>query len=518
MPALNGPTMGWSSWNTYRVNITDSLIISQADAMVSQGLFDVGYNYINIDDGFFGGRDLKGQLLIHPIRFPRGLKPVVNHIHQLGLKAGIYSDAGRNTCGNYYDRDSIAQGVGLYGHDDEDADYFFTQLGFDFIKVDFCGGDAPQNTERLSLNEQERYEAISKSIIKTGRKDVRLNICRWNYPGTWVHDVAFSWRTTHDIQDNWTSVKNIIAENLYLSAYSSKGHFNDMDMLEVGRSMNNEEDKTHFGMWCMMNSPLLIGCDLTSIQDSILKLLKNKELIAINQDSLCQQAYVVNLSNGCYILVRDIIKLNSTKRAFAVYNPNDSEKITTVRFDDLCLSGSIRLRDVFEQKDLGSFVHEFHVSVPAHGTRIYLAEADFRMERKRYEAETAYISNYQELRNNQAECSGIYEYADNCSCGMKASWLGRSESNDLIWRNVYSDKGGEYTLSIAYISGETRGFSAEVNGESIGAYNVYSGNWKEVAIQSIKIKLQKGTNTIRLFNSSDNMPDIDYIELSDITL
>ena len=101
---------------------------------------------------------------------------------------------------------------------------------------------------------------------------------------------------------------------------------------------------------------------------------------------------------------------------------------------------------------------------------------------------------------------------------MKASWLGRSESNDLIWRNVYSDKGGEYTLSIAYISGETRGFSAEVNGESIGTYNVYSGNWKEVAIQSIKIKLQKGTNTIRLFNSSDNMPDIDYIELSDITL
>ena len=119
------PTMGWSSWNTYRVNISDSLIMSQADAMVSSGLADVGYNHINIDDGYFGGRDpSSGQLLIHPGRFPGGMRRVVDHIHSLGLKAGIYSDAGATTCGSYYDNGTIARGVGLFGHDAQDARFF----------------------------------------------------------------------------------------------------------------------------------------------------------------------------------------------------------------------------------------------------------------------------------------------------------------------------------------------------------------------------------------------------------
>ena len=111
LSAIELPTMGWSSWNTYRINISDSLIMRQADAIVSQGLHDVGYTYINIDDGFFGGRDPQtGRLLIHPTRFPRGLQPVVSHILSLGLKAGIYSDAGANTCGNWYDKDSMQEG------------------------------------------------------------------------------------------------------------------------------------------------------------------------------------------------------------------------------------------------------------------------------------------------------------------------------------------------------------------------------------------------------------------------
>ena len=139
--AQNGPTMGWSSWNTYGVNINENLIRTQADAMVSKGLLSVGFNHINIDDGYFGGRDAKtGQLLIHPTRFPNGLKGLVEYIHGKGLKAGIYSDAGRNTCGSMFNGDAIGKGVGLYEHDQQDADFFFKELGFDFIKVDFCGG------------------------------------------------------------------------------------------------------------------------------------------------------------------------------------------------------------------------------------------------------------------------------------------------------------------------------------------------------------------------------------------
>lgn len=186
------PTMGWSSWNTYRVNISADLIMKQADAMAQKGLKEAGYKYINIDDGYFGGRDMNGQLLIHATRFPNGLEPVVKHIHSLGFKAGIYSDAGRNTCGNFWDKDEMGSGVGLYGHDQQDADYFFKNLKFDFIKIDFCGGDAPQNTEHLDLDEKERYTAIRQAIDNTGRKDVRINVCRWNFPGTWVHNVGSS--------------------------------------------------------------------------------------------------------------------------------------------------------------------------------------------------------------------------------------------------------------------------------------------------------------------------------------
>ena len=512
--AQGGPTMGWSSWNTYGVNISDALIRRQADAMVSKGLKDVGYNHINIDDGFFGGRNMEtGELIIHPTRFPNGLKPVADYIHSKGLKAGIYSDAGANTCGNMYNGDVLSVNVGLYNYDQHDADFYFKECGFDFIKVDFCGGDAPQNTQHLALDPQKRYTAISNAIKATGRNDVRLNVCRWDYPGTWVHDVAFSWRTTHDIWDGWPSVKGILAENLYMSAYSYDGRFNDMDMLEVGRSMTTEEDKTHFGMWCIMNSPLLIGCDLENIKTTTLNLLKNEELIALNQDPLYQQAYIVALSNSCYILVRDIEELNVTKRAFAIYNPDDASKQATVRFADLCLGGKVKLRDLFQKKDLGEFSDSYSVTIPAHGTRIYIAEGEQRLERTRYEAETAYISNYQELKNNQTEHTGIYEYADFCSSGLKAGWLGYNEKNDLVWRDVYSNDGGDYKLTIAYISGENRNIRIDINGKRVNTVNVNSGGWSTVARKTITIHLEKGRNTIRLSNSTNWMPDIDYIDL-----
>ncbi len=514
MTAQEGPTMGWSSWNTYGVNISESLIKRQADAMVSKGLKDVGFDHINIDDGYFGGRDKNtGQLLIHPSRFPHGMKVVVDYIHDKGLKAGIYSDAGRNTCGSMFNGDAIGKGVGLYEHDQQDADFFFKELGFDFIKVDFCGGSYYHNEDHLVLDEQERYTAIANAIKNTGRTDVRMNACRWAYPGTWIDGAAFSWRTTGDIYDGWNSVKGILAENLYLSAYCSEGHYNDMDMLEVGRSMNTEEDKTHFGMWCIMNSPLLIGCNLTNIKDETLSLLTNTELIALNQDPLCQQAYVVGLKNGCHILVKDIEVLGGNKRAFAVYNPNDATKTVYVTFSDLDLGGNVSLRDVFQRKDLGEFSDRYRVTVPAHGTRIYVAEADVRLERTRYEAETAYISDYQELKNNQSEKTGIYEAADYCSAGFKAGWLGYSEKNDLQWRNVYSNEGGEYELTIGFISGESRNITVSVNGQKVKTISVNSGGWQQVGTKTLDITLQKGCNTIRLSNPSNWMPDIDYIEL-----
>ena len=512
------PTMGWSSWNTFGVNISETIIKQQANAIVSKGLKAAGYDHINIDDGYFGGRDSQtGQLLIHPTRFPNGLQAVVDYIHARGLKAGIYSDAGKNTCGSMFNGDVIGKGVGLYGHEQQDCDFFFKDLGFDFIKVDFCGGSYNHNEDHLVLDEKERYTAIAQAIKNTGRKDVRMNACRWAYPGTWINDAAFSWRTTGDIYDGWNSVKDIIAENLYMSAYCSPGHYNDMDMLEVGRSMTEEEDKTHFGMWCIMNSPLLIGCNLTNIKHATLALLKNQELIALNQDSIYQQAYIAGFIQGCYLLVKDIEKRYGNKRAFAIYNPNDEQKTLSIRFDDIDLDGMVSLRDVFDKKDLGDFNKSFDVVLQPHATRIYVAVAEKRLERRLYEAETAFLSRYQELKNNQSEKTAIYSEDAGCSGGFKVGWLGATEKNDILWNNVFSNRGGEYELEIAFISGENRNINVYVNSKKVKTINANSGGWSNVKTERITITLEKGDNTIRLNNPSTWMPDIDYIKLNSLT-
>ena len=510
--AIQLPTMGWSSWNTYRVHISDSLIMAQADAMVATGLADAGYNHINIDDGYFGGRDAAtGQLLIHPTRFPKGLKPVVEHIHSLGLKAGIYSDAGSNTCGSMYDRDTIARGVGFYGHDRQDAEFFFKEMGFDFIKVDFCGGNGYQNTDNLALDPQERYTAIRRAIDGTGRTDVRLNVCRWDFPGIWVRDIATSWRISHDISDNWASLKSIIGQSLYLSAYAGGGHYNDMDRLEVGRSLSTEEDKTHFGLWCIMASPLLIGCDLTTLRPETFALLTNPELIALNQDPLGLQAYVATHEGETYVLVKDVEERFGRVRAVAFYNPTEQTQRMGVDFRELELAGPVAVRDLFERQDLGEADGRLEAEVPAHGTRIFRLEGSERLERTRYEAETAWLSDYQELYNNRFFHTATYTPEPACSGGMAVTQLGYRPTNDLQWRDVYSRKGGEYRLTLRCLSPEARVLYLSVgDGAAQKLQLEASPDWQET---TVTVTLAPGTNTLRLCNDSGPMPDIDYADI-----
>lgn len=537
------PTMGWSSWNTFALNISDSIIMNQADVMASTPLKDAGYKYINIDDGYFGGRDPKtGQLLIHPQRFPRGLKGVVDHIHALGLKAGIYSDAGANTCGNYYGGDAIAHEVGLYRHDQQDCDFFFKELDFDFIKVDYCGADAPQNRQRYCLDPRERYTAIHEAMEKTGKKGLRLNVCRWDYPGTWVHDVATSWRMSVDINCSWPSVRGIIDQSLYLSAYCYGGRYNDMDMLEVGRTLSPEEDRTHFGMWCIMSSPLLIGCDMSTLTPEAMDLLCNKELIALNQDSLALQAYVAkhDINDSTYVFVKDIETLEGTTRAIALYNPSETPKFVSIDYADIQLEGVTQVRDLYEHRDLvvtgkkakryAKANAEFTGStltrmVPAHGCRIYKVTADTRLERSLYEAETAYLSSYQELNNPWALFTGTYQKDNECSGGAKAILIGQRAANDLQWRNVISHEGGDYEMTIrckakkdvktqiswGYEWTDGQHFFVSTN-EGVGepVFANTQGEWGEV---NCKVHLDKGTNVIRLYHDRDALPEIDCMTL-----
>ena len=500
------PTMGWSSWNTFSVNISEDIIKGQADAIVSQGLKDVGYKYINIDDGFQYGRTADGKVRIHPQRFPNGLKVVSDYIHSKGLKAGIYSDAGDCTCGSISNGDTKNTNVGFYGYEQIDADYYFKELEFDFIKVDYCGGN------HAKLNEQEQYTAIHNAIVNTG-KDVRYNLCRWAYPGTWCHDISTSWRTTGDIYDGWTSVKGILAENLYLSAYCYGGCYNDMDMLEVGRSMSEEEDKTHFGMWCIMSSPLLIGCNMATIKERPLALLKNQELIALNQDPLGLQAYVVQHNGETYVLVKDILELHGNTRAVAFYNPSDREEEMCISFSEVDLGGKVKVRDLFEHQDLGEKEGAFSVIVPPHATRIYKLEAEKRLDRYVYEAETAFLHDYQEIYNNQSLGTAIYENSSSASGGAFVGWLGGKRSNSLLWKDVYVIEEADYVAHFSATSGESRPFTVVLNGEEAGTISVMTNGWSSFKEYNMTLHLKAGSNTIELYNENGWMPNVDYVSI-----
>ena len=510
----DGPTMGWSSWNTYGINISDRLIKSQADNMVKKGLLDAGYRYINIDDGYFGKRDPEtGALLTHPTRFPNGLKDVVDYIHSKGLRAGIYSDVGYNTCGSVGSGDPWGIGSGMYDHQDQDMQWWFSDLGFDFIKVDFCGGVQLHDTDN-TLNDRYLYglsfAAFEKIAKETGRDSLRFNVCRWSYPGTWVYDHAGSWRTTGDIYCAWESVKSIINQNLNMSAFCRKGHYNDMDMLEVGRGLTSEEDRTHFSMWCMMYSPLLIGCDLATIKSATLKLLTNSELIAINQDTLYKQAYVVDNQDGVYLLVRDIISPYDTMRVAAVYNSTDSQVEYTIDFSKLDLGGKVKIRYITYGVNLTQEYEDgYSLKIPAHATRVFRFDAQERMERTNYEAETAFLSQYHEAGFSTAG----FASSDGCSGGYKVGYLGSRPENDIQWQNVWSRDGGLYKMKIYYCSGQQRKFSVDVNGKLVKTFTVNNGQWDSPSSVECEVNLEPGENVVRLHNDTDWGPDIDRMTL-----
>lgn len=507
--AAETPVMGWSSSNTYRVNISDSIIRSQADALVALGLKDAGYKYINIEDGFFGGRDSSGRLMAHPKRFPNGLRPVVDHIHALGLKAGIYSDAGRHTCGNFWDRDTIARGVGMYEHDDQDARFFFNEMGFDYIKVDFCGGDPSQNADGFGLDSRKRFTDISDAILRTGRSDVKLNVCRWAYPGTWVSDIASSWRVSHDVIHNWQSVSGVIAHSLPLSAYCRDGKFNDMDKLVVGHGLTPEEDTTHFAMWCIMSSPLIIGSDLTAIDSRAIELLSNPELIAINQDPLGQQAYIVGRLGKCYLLAKDLIQTSGCVRAIAIYNPSDRQQRAVLNFDDVDLGGRIKMRDLITRQDLPDATSQLTMFIPPHSTRVFRLEGQHRLPRRKYEAETAFINTFQEITNNRWTGTAIYERDERASGGYKAISLGSRPDNDLAWDNVDIPEDGTYRITIAGFTSQPRSMHLDINGADIATLTLNTDG-----TVSADVELNAAPSRIRLWNADTPMPDIDYMTIT----
>lgn len=496
--AVKAPIMGWSSWNTYHVDISDSLIMRQADAMIGTGLHAAGYDYVNIDDGYFGGREADGTLFVHPDRFPGGLQKVVEHIHGLGLKAGIYSEAGINTCGSIYDDDERGVGVGLYGHERQDADLFFGKWGFDFIKIDYCGG------LRQHLDERTQYTMICKAVDEASEGKASVNICRWAFPGTWARELATSWRISGDIRPNWPSVRGIIEKNLYLSAFAGDGHYNDMDMLEIGRGLTPTEEQTHFAMWCAMSSPLLIGCDLTEIAPTSLELLKNEELIALNQDRLALQAKVTMHVGDTYVLVKDVEKLHGTTRAVVLYNPSDSTAHFKVPVAQLCLDRIDKIRDLGRRKDMEPCGDTLEMDVEPHGATVLRMEAKKRLRQVVYEAEEAFLTGYDALGKTPDPIS--FMEASSASGGIAVANLGGARGSRAVWEDVYCPKGGRYKITAKgdFANG---GISIKVNGEE----GVSAAKGESACFPT---DLKRGSNRIEVGSSDGTLFSLDCIGIT----
>ncbi|MGC4232407.1 MAG: glycoside hydrolase family 27 protein [Niabella sp.] len=352
------PIMGWSSWNHFRIHIDEKMIREQADAMISSGLYNAGYRFVNIDDGYFKGRDGNGNLLTDDKKFPSGMGALAAYIHSKGLKAGIYTDAGKNTCGSIYDKDSNGVGVGIYGHIEQDVHRFFKEWKYDFLKVDWCGG------ERMKLDEQTEYTKIIDAV-KAIDKNIVFNICRWQFPGEWAIKKADSWRISGDIREHFSSILKIIDLNADLYKYASPGHYNDMDMLQVGRGMSYEEDKTHFSMWCMMNSPLLAGNDLRSMSKETLEILTNKELIAINQDIAHVQVRKIWKEDNVEIWFKQLKKKG--QKAIAIMNRGSKDMVFNLTPGKAGIKKNNKLRDLWLHKELGKTGTEKSITIPGHG-------------------------------------------------------------------------------------------------------------------------------------------------------
>lgn len=278
------PQLGWNSWNTFGCNVNEKMIREMADAMVNSGMKAAGYEYINIDDCWHGERDKNGFIQADKKHFPSGMKALADYVHAKGLKLGIYSDAGNTTC---------AGRPGSRGHEYQDA-LTYASWGIDYVKYDWC--------DTKDINPVSAYSTMRDAIYKAGRP-MLFSICEWgdNKPWDWAKDVGHSWRTTGDIYPCWNCEHNhgswsswgvlpILDKQTGLRKFAGPGHWNDMDMMEVGNGMTADEDRAHFSLWAMMASPLIAGNDLRNMSDATKQLLTHKDTLAINQDKLGIQA------------------------------------------------------------------------------------------------------------------------------------------------------------------------------------------------------------------------------------
>jgi alpha-galactosidase len=358
------PPMGWNDWNAYGCNVSESLVEQTALAMHNDGLQAAGYQYVNIDDCWMSSaRDGSGNLVANPTKFPDGIAAVASYVHGLGLKLGIYEDAGTATCAGY---------PGSYGHEQQDAN-LFASWGVDYLKEDWCNipfSSFPGQSHQQVA--QTLYTRMHNALAATGRSIV-FSMCNgWDssvQPWTWGGPVANLWRTSGDIQPNFASMLNNFHTTVGLAGYAGPGAWNDPDMLEIGNGMSATENQSEFSLWAEMAAPLIEGSNLTAASSATLSILANKAVIAVDQDPLGKQGTEVSASGGLDVLAKP---LANGDVAVALFNETGSTATISTTAGAIGKTGasSYTLTNLWTGAT-STTTGTISASVPAHGTVMY---------------------------------------------------------------------------------------------------------------------------------------------------
>ncbi len=367
------PPMGWNSWNTFTEDINEKMIMETADVMVEKGLLDAGYDYLVIDDCWSKKeRDENGNLVADPVKFPHGMKYVADYVHSKGLKFGMYSCCGVLTCAGY---------PGSFGHEFEDAK-FFAEVGIDLLKYDNC--------YHPSCPSIQSYNRMSLALKASGR-EILFSMCNWGNGKVWewARSVgAHMYRSTGDITDTFESICRLSDSQKENLGYSGTGCFNDIDMLVTGlygkgnvgfgEGCTDAQYRYHFAMWCMFMSPLMIGCDIRNMSEETLKLLTNKELIAINQDEEARPPMFIRDNHGQFDATICFRHLANNEYAIAFFNPYEKENhfmlpYYEIGLDPLCGYG-FEVYDCFTGENLGICKEYLNVPVGAYDCRVFRAK------------------------------------------------------------------------------------------------------------------------------------------------
>ena len=369
------PPMGWNSWNTFYDRFDECLIMEMADTFVRDGYLECGYNHLILDDCWLEReRDGAGNLVPDRQKFPRGIEPVIDYVHSRGLRFGIYECCGVRTCAGY---------PGSFEHEKQDAE-LFARWGVDYLKYDNCHRPPSMGSELL-------YRRMSHALRSTGR-NILLAACQWGHEdvGRWIRSTgAQTYRSATDIRDCWDSIRGILDQRLDRLDEGAPGCYNDLDMLVVGMggiSSNPEtraegctfdEYQTHFVLWAMLNSPLIIGCDPRKADERTRSLLQNRDIISINQDPEGRSCFRISC-NCCPDTFALAKPLSGDAYAVGLFNFGENEAAAGFPFWELGLSArdgqSCRLYDCIRHAYAGEFAESYATKLPAHGCEVFLLQ------------------------------------------------------------------------------------------------------------------------------------------------